>query len=211
MVYNSLPTMGRTSDAKDRLMAAALDLIWEESYGAVTIDDICRRADVRKGSFYYFFPGKAELAVAALEEMWKCQWKPFLDKYLSPDIEPVARWRGYFEALVAAQAEQARAKGKVLGCPVCSVGNEVCNNQAVVSAAVREIFARKRRYYESALRDAMAAGVMEPGEPAERATALFGLVDGLICQARIMNDISVLRNLPLLGLELLKMKTPVAS
>ena len=33
--------MGRTSDANERLMDAALDLIWEESYGAVTIDDIC--------------------------------------------------------------------------------------------------------------------------------------------------------------------------
>jgi len=32
------------------LMEAALDLIWEESYGAVTIDDICKRADVKKGS-----------------------------------------------------------------------------------------------------------------------------------------------------------------
>ena len=47
--------MGRTSDAKERLMAAALDLTWEESYGAITIDDICRRAGVKKGSFYYFF------------------------------------------------------------------------------------------------------------------------------------------------------------
>ena len=43
--------MGRTSDANERLMSAALDLIWEESYGAVTIDDICKRADVKKGSF----------------------------------------------------------------------------------------------------------------------------------------------------------------
>ena len=56
--------MGRTSDANERLMDAALDLIWEESYGAVTIDDICKRADVKKGSFYYFFDSKAALATA---------------------------------------------------------------------------------------------------------------------------------------------------
>ena len=47
--------MGRTSDADERLKDAALALIWEESYGAVTIDDICNRAEVKKGSFYYFF------------------------------------------------------------------------------------------------------------------------------------------------------------
>jgi TetR/AcrR family transcriptional repressor of nem operon len=203
--------MGRTSDAKERLMAAALDLIWEESYGCVTIDDICKRADVRKGSFYYFFPGKAELAAHAIEEMWKSEWKPFLDKHLSPDIEPAERWRGYLTAVAANQTRQAEQHGKVLGCPVCSMGNEVCTNQDVVSAAIREIFARKRRYYESAIRDSIAAGVMEPCDPAEKATALFGLVDGLIGQARIMNDIKIINNLPQLGLELLKIKAPVSA
>lgn len=44
--------MGRTSDAKERLLAAALDLIWERSYGSVTIDAICEKAGVKKGSFY---------------------------------------------------------------------------------------------------------------------------------------------------------------
>jgi len=39
----------------------------EEGYGVVTIDDICQRAGVKKGSFYYFFESKSALAVAALE------------------------------------------------------------------------------------------------------------------------------------------------
>lgn len=203
--------MGRTSNAKERLMAAALDLMREESYGAVTIDDICKRADVRKGSFYYFFPGKAELAAAAIEEMWKNEAKPFLDRYLSPDIEPVQRWRGYLEAIVASQATEAQKHGKVLGCPVCSVGNEVCTNKDAVSAAIRQVFVRKRRYYESSVRDAIAANVMDPADPAEKATALFGLIDGLVTQARIMNDINILNNLPQIGFDLLKIKAPTSA
>lgn len=203
--------MGRTSDAKERLMAAALDLIWEESYGAVTIDDICKRADVRKGSFYYFFPGKAELAVVALEDMWQREWKPFMDTHLSPDSEPALRWRNYLEALVANQTENTRLHGKVLGCPVCAMGNEVCTNQEIVSAAIRDIMNRKRRYYESAIRDSIAAGAMESCDPQMTATALFGLIDGLITQARIMNDIKVLDQLPQLGLNMLKIKLPAAT
>jgi len=74
--------MGRTSDANERLMDAALDLIWEESYGAITIDDICKRADVKKGSFYYFFSSKSELAVAALERMWQEVSKPKMDAHV---------------------------------------------------------------------------------------------------------------------------------
>jgi len=57
--------MGRVSDARQRLLDATIDLIWQNSYGAVTVDDICERAGVKKGSFYYFFPSKTDLVVAA--------------------------------------------------------------------------------------------------------------------------------------------------
>ncbi|PYJ58790.1 MAG: TetR/AcrR family transcriptional regulator, partial [Verrucomicrobia bacterium] len=44
--------MGRVSDAKERLMGAVRELIWEGSYGSTTIDQICEKAGVKKGSFY---------------------------------------------------------------------------------------------------------------------------------------------------------------
>ena len=203
--------MGRTSDAKDRLMTAAIDLIWQESYGAVTIDDICKKADVRKGSFYYFFPGKAELAVAAIQRIWETEMKPFLDKHLSPDKEPAQRFKDYFDAVVSHNIMLWERHGKVLGCPMCSVGTEVCTSEVDVSQAVREIFVRKRRYYESAIRDAIAAGAMEPCDPADMATALFGMLNGLVTQARIMNDLALLKKLPQLGLDLLKLKATAAA
>ncbi len=203
--------MGRTSDAKERLMAAATELIWEDSYGAVTIDDICKRADVRKGSFYYFFPGKAELAVAAIEDLWVREWQPFIARHLSPELEPAERFRGYLEAIVAQQHRLAEQRGKVLGCPACSVGSEVCNSQLELRDAIREVFAKKRRYYESAIRDAIAANAMPACDPAEMANALFGLINGLTTQARIMNDLAILKHLPDLGLSLLKLKTPATA
>ncbi|MEJ0000093.1 MAG: TetR/AcrR family transcriptional regulator [Verrucomicrobiota bacterium] len=50
--------MGRKSDSRQRLMDAAHGLIWSYSSGAVTIEAICDRARVKKGSFYYFFDSK---------------------------------------------------------------------------------------------------------------------------------------------------------
>ncbi len=203
--------MGRTSDANERLMDAALDLMWEESYGAVTIDDICKRADVKKGSFYYFFASKAELAVAALERMWEQQWKPKLDGMFSPSIEPVQRMTAYLEGIYTIHAEMKAKSGKVLGCLVCSVGSEVSTQEIDVSAKIREIFARKRRYYESTIRDAIAAGAIEPSDAAQKALALAGLIEGMVSQARIMNDPEVLRELPAMGLGLLQAKTPAPT
>ena len=101
--------------------------------------------------------------------------------------------------------------GRVLGCPACSIGSEVSTQEIDVNAKVREILGRKRRYYESVIRDALAEGTIEPCDPTQKATALIGLIEGLVGQARIMNDPEILRNLPAMTLELLRAKQPVPS
>ena len=71
--------MGRVSDAKDRLLDAAIKLVWRNSYGAVSVEDICHEAGVKKGSFYHFFPGKNELVAAAFRQYW-VDLRPELDE-----------------------------------------------------------------------------------------------------------------------------------
>jgi TetR/AcrR family transcriptional repressor of nem operon len=73
-----------------------MDLIWENSYGATSVDAICERADVRKGSFYYFFRSKSELAAAALEADWKKR-KVDMDSIFSPTVPPLERLERYFD------------------------------------------------------------------------------------------------------------------
>jgi TetR/AcrR family transcriptional repressor of nem operon len=203
--------MGRTSDADQRLMQAALDLIWEGSYGSVTIDQICQRADVKKGSFYYFYKSKAELAVAALGKLWNETWQPFLDRCFSSSDEPLVRITNYLESIFAMQMEVKAKTGRVLGCPVCSVGSEVSTQEVDVTAVIRTMMSRKRKYYESAIRDAVAQGAIEPCDPADAAIALQALLEGLVSQARIMNDPEVLKRLPTMALGLLRVKAKAAG
>ncbi len=77
--------MPRVSDMKQRLTDAALDLMWENSYGTTSVDAICERAGAKKGSFYYFFKSKSELTVAALEAEWNKN-KANMDALFSPTI-----------------------------------------------------------------------------------------------------------------------------
>ena len=60
--------MGCTSDARERLLTAAWELICAETYGAVGVEAICERAGAKKGSFCHFFASKADLAVQTMEE-----------------------------------------------------------------------------------------------------------------------------------------------
>lgn len=204
----SLADMGRTSDADQRLMDAALELIWTQSYGAVTIDDICKRADVRKGSFYYFFDSKEQLAVAALERLWNDDWKPRMDEIFSASLDPLERLKKYLAGVYRRQSETKARTGRMLGCPVASVGSEMGTTECTICEKTREIVGRKRRYIEATIREAIADGSLEPGDPSKRTVVLMSFIEGLTLQARMLNDPEILKGLPEMGLEILRVKAP---
>lgn len=185
--------MGRTSDANERLMDAALSLMWEESYGAVSVDDICRRADVRKGSFYYYFASKSELAVKALDRMW-VEHQQALNAIFDPQVPPLERIRARCQAAFDFQTEMKAAHGHVLGCPLCSLGSEICNRDEAIRDKVREILDRKAAYWEKAIRDAHELGQIEAPDPVTKARCAMAFFEGMIAQARVHDDVERLRD-----------------
>src|SRR5262245_48127233 len=120
--------MGRVSDAKQRLMDAVKELIWTCSYGTTTIDQICEKAGVKKGSFYYFFDSKVDLAEAAIEQDWQ-QRRPDLDAIFSPTVPPLERIERYCQYGYQMQSELKAKCGCVLGCPLFSLGAEVSTQE----------------------------------------------------------------------------------
>src|SRR5215831_2648654 len=184
--------MGRVSDAKQRLMEAVGELIWTGSYGSTTIDQICDKAGVKKGSFYYFFDSKAELAETAIAQDWE-KHRPELDSVFSPTVPPLDRLRNYCDFMYRFQ-EQIRAKyGAVLGCPLFSVGAEVSTQESRVLKKIQDILDYKVKYFESTIRDAHAAALINAPDPAAKARALFAYYQGLMTEARIRNTLEVLR------------------
>jgi TetR/AcrR family transcriptional regulator, transcriptional repressor for nem operon len=186
--------MGRVSDAKERLMKAVSELIWTGSYGKTTIDQICAKAGVKKGSFYYFFDSKADLAEAALEGAWE-EFRPKLDAVFSPTIDPLERFGRYCEMAYEDQAELKVRYGHVLGCPLCSLGTEVSTQEKGLQKKVKEIMDQARKYLETAVRDAHAAGLVRAPDPAAKARTLYAYHEGLLTQARIQNDVEVLKDM----------------
>lgn len=173
-------------------MDAVLELIWTGSYGSTTIDDICQKAEVRKGSFYYYFDSKADLALAAIEEQWK-KVRAECDCIFSPTVEPLQRLRGYFEFGYNFQREMKQKYGHVLGCPLFALGAEVCTQEHDLQCKIQEILGYKLRYLETAIRDAHAAGLIDAPDPTSKARMVHTYYEGLLTQARIQNDVEVLR------------------
>lgn len=198
--------MGRKSNARERLLDAALDLVWGRSYGVVTVDAICEKADVKKGSFYYFFESKADLAVAALEADWQNHSKAKWDALFSASTPPLERIRNFLQYTHDEQARLQKEHGQILGCPCFSLGSEICTQNEPISRKVQELLQHFVRYMESAIRDAQAEGSLPPGDPAAKAKCLYALFEGSLAQARIQNDLEFLRMLPGSALDLLGAK-----
>src|SRR6185437_9228617 len=186
--------MGRVSDARQRLMKAVRELVWSGSYGATTIDQICDKAGVKQGSFYYFFDSKVELAVAGIEEEWQ-QRRQELDGIFSPTVPPLDRLRKYCEFGYRFQMEIREKHGCVLGCPLFSVGAEVSTQEDHrLQQKIQEILEYKRKYLETAIRDAHAAGLVNAPDPVAKSRILFAYYQGLQTQARIQNKLEVLKD-----------------
>jgi TetR/AcrR family transcriptional repressor of nem operon len=199
--------MGRVSDSPNKLMDAVLELIWTGSYGSTTIDQICEKADVRKGSFYYYFDSKADLAVAAIDSHWQ-KVRAESDCLFSPTVPPLQRLKNYFDMGYRFQSEIKLKYGNVLGCPLFSVGSEVCTQEHGVQKKIQEILGYKLKYLESAIRDAHAAGLVDAPDPASKARMIHAYYEGLLTQARIQNDVEVLREAAPGAFAILGLKIP---
>src|SRR5664280_666348 len=83
--------------SRTRLLDAALHLIRAKGYAATTVDDICHRAGVTKGSFFHHFKSKDDLALAAVAH-WRAMTEGFFASapYHEP-LDPLDRLLGYVD------------------------------------------------------------------------------------------------------------------
>lgn len=177
-----------------RLLEVAFDLIWNQSYGSVSVDQICARADVNKGSFYHYFPSKSELAVAAYEEHWR-EKQPDLDRIFSPQNPPLTRLHLWCNNVYERQKLKVEKYGHVCGCPYVSLGAEVATQDEKIRGKAEELVERTLRYLESALIEAKLQGLIAIDDAKLTARRVHSLALGLLLHAKIRNQLAVLEDL----------------
>lgn len=201
--------MAKPTDTKEKLLQVAFDLIWNQSYGSVSVDQICERAHVNKGSFYHFFQSKSELAVEAYEENWR-EKQPDFDRIFSPQNPPLERLLLWCQYVRARQRQKAEKYGHVCGCPYASLGTELATQDEKIRAKSQEIMDRTIRYLDSALRDALREGLISLADSAAGAKRIYTAVLGLLLFAKVHNDLNVLDDLESLIMDTAGAKTVAA-
>ena len=94
----------------------------------------------------------------------------------------------------------------MLGCPLFTLGSEVSTQDTLLRDKVQEILDRKVKYFESAIRDAHAQGLIVAPDAKSKARGLFACFQGTLTQARIQNNVEPIRDFKDIALDFLGAK-----
>ena len=134
--------MPRTSDARERLIRAAGELWHSRSYAEVGVNEICEHADVRKGSFYHFFPSKRDLALAVIDESWRRVKQQFLDASSDAALKPLERVVRFVELQGSDLETLTDSYGVVPGCPFGNLAVEMSTQDEVLRERLEPVVER---------------------------------------------------------------------
>jgi TetR/AcrR family transcriptional repressor of nem operon len=179
--------MGRTSDARERILAAGAELFGQRSYASIGVAEICAAAGVPKGSFYYFFPSKQSLALAVVNEHWVWQRGQWVD-ILTADAPVVERLRRLFIATAEMQSDALKGTGAVVGCLFGNLALEVSSQDDPVRARLQEIFEEQIDLVEVAVLEAVDAGELTAANPRVVAKSVVAQIEGMVLFAKLFND-----------------------
>jgi TetR/AcrR family transcriptional repressor of nem operon len=179
--------MGRTSDARQKILTAAQALIELRGYSALGVAEICKAAGVPKGSFYHFFESKEALALAVIDQHWAVQLRDWT-RVLSGEAEPLQRLRQLFAETAAAQRAGQQSCGTVSGCLFGNLSLELSNQTEAIRDRLQQIFEAQVGLVDEVVTEAVAAGAADVPDTREAARSVVAQLEGQVLFAKLYND-----------------------
>jgi TetR/AcrR family transcriptional repressor of nem operon len=193
--------MGRTSDARERLIQCGRELMLERGYTAVGVAELCERANVNKGSFYHVFPSKQDLALEVIES-FSAESAALLDDMVAGDGPPLERLRHFFEATYAHHRQGHKQCGHVKGCALGNLAQEMSSQDHVLRKRLGEVFDRQVGRFERVIAEAVGRGDLPRLDSRRAARSLTALHQGAVLLAKTWDDPEILARLAEDGLRM---------
>jgi TetR/AcrR family transcriptional regulator, transcriptional repressor for nem operon len=195
--------MGRKSDAAERLVNTMAALVHQRGYLGVGVDDVCKAAGVKKGSFYYFFKSKRDLMLAALERQQQMGQEHLVDAAFADDCPPLERIQRLLETAGRIEASNKTRGGRVLGCAFGNLAAEVGGSEPILTKRVNEALCKFSESVRDALHDAKRRGdVPRSLDVAKTTDAILAYLEGVMLLAKMRNDPALIRRLAPLAVQL---------
>lgn len=187
--------MGRTSDARERLIETAAELMHARGFNAIGVQEICARTGVQKGSFYHFFKSKHELAEAALEKHWSDAKTKYWRLAFGEDVAPLDRIRRFFQMAYFYFKQSHDAGSGVWGCPFGNAALEMAVESEAISQKVSLIFSDATAFFRLAIEEAARRGDITVADTEVAAESIWAYYEGILLIAKARQDPEVIRRL----------------
>jgi TetR/AcrR family transcriptional regulator, transcriptional repressor for nem operon len=136
--------------SRERLVEAALYLFWLQGYASTGVAEILSRANVRSGTFYYFFKTKENLLLAVLERYVETLDLVVTGPVFAQIADPILRIFGILEFY----RHNLIRTGCTYGCPIGRLALEIPEQQTEVHKLLADNFDGWSAAIEGCLRDA---------------------------------------------------------
>lgn len=171
----------RHSDAPQRVVAAAAEMLATYGLNASSVREVAKRAQAPFGSTYHHFPGGKQQVLAEATTLAGTKVDALLDTCLqgaAPDG---------LSLFLAAWRERLIRSAFHVGCPVLAAAVEEPIDDAPDDArrAAAEVFAR----WEARLTEALARGGRSPEQANGMATMIIASIEGAVAMSRATRDI----------------------
>jgi TetR/AcrR family transcriptional repressor of nem operon len=158
----------------------AMNLFWERGFGETSMEDVVATTGVSRYGLYGTFGNKRELYIAALHRYAERMAREEHPKLFSPDAT-----RADIDAFMASAVERCVGPDVNRGCMICNTAIEIAPHDAVIAAAVRNLYDQLAAAFATAIRNSQAAGDMDKSIDARAiGDLLVGTMQGAVVLAR---------------------------
>jgi len=168
---------------RERIVAAAAELMSQRGVARTTIEDIQEAAAVSTSQMYHYFADKGDLVAAVIDFQTD---QVLAVQHLGLDrlecLEDLRRWRDIM-------VDMMRGLGCVGGCPIGSLGNELAETDPIARAQVARSFV----LWENMIRDGLsvieARGELPDGTDVDNlALAMLAAIQGGLLLSQVRRD-----------------------
>lgn len=175
--------MKKGEESRQRLIECAAELFWKHGYSATGISEILKQTDLPKGSFYFYFKSKDDLATAVTEYYQKILLEQFRSSSQGND------WESFIEEIF--DYLFGRATGQTFaGCPYAVMGMET----ALSKPAVASVFMEGLKKFEQIFQEVLLYSGLSPDHAKILSQRMLSIYQGYLLLGRISNNTFFLKN-----------------
>ena len=168
--------------SKKKIIEAAGDLFWKNGYTKTGINEILKATGLPKGSFYFYFKKKSEVAEAVLQ-----YYGSRITELLRVVAADSDSWGSFCDSFLRAFQEELADK-RYYGCPLAVVGTEIAFQEKELAKHYNLAMGEIQKIFEQVLRKdgiAKRAGEVELEELAALCLAVY---EGNLVLYRLSKD-----------------------